>query len=151
MTRLYLYIPFIICFLCSCKHSYHIDGAVATSFMNGNKLYLKTFKEKGWVIKDSADITHGKFQFSGIVDSTELVSLFIDNINIMPIVIEPGKVHVSLTESNIEASGTKCNDALYQFIKKRNHLEMKLDELDQKRISMIMNGATIREANEVFD
>ncbi len=56
-----------------------------------------------------------------------------DEESIMPIVLESGKITVTISNTDLKAVGTSLNNALYEFISKRNQLEESISELDQKR------------------
>ncbi len=86
-------------------------------------LYLKTLKDGQWVTVDSAEVIHGLFSMKGRVDSVIMVTLYMDDEGIMPLVLEDGKIEVSISNTQLTAKGTASECLLYEFIEKRNALE----------------------------
>lgn len=112
-------------------------------------LFLKIFQADGeWTTVDSAEVIHGFFNMEGPVDSVMMVTLYMDDEGIMPLVLENGKIKVTLSNDQLVAKGTPLNDALYEFIEKRNSLELKLDEIDRKEARMVLDGANLEDIHE---
>lgn len=112
-------------------------------------LFLKIFQADGeWATVDSAEVIHGFFNMEGPVDSVMMVTLYMDDEGIMPLVLENGKIKVTLSNDQLVAKGTPLNDALYEFIEKRNSLELKLDEIDRKEARMVLDGANLEDIHE---
>lgn len=63
----------------------------------------------------------------------------------MPLVLEDGKIEVSISNTQLAAKGTLLNDRLYEFIEKRNALELQIEELDRKEARMVLDGANLEE------
>ena len=93
-------------------------------------LFLKTLQNGQWVAVDSAEVIHGLFSMKGPVDSVMMVTLYMDDEGIMPLVLEDGKIEVSISNTQLAAKGTLLNDRLYEFIEKRNALELQIEVLD---------------------
>ena len=55
-------------------------------------LFLKTLQNGQWVAVDSAEVIHGLFSMKGPVDSVMMVTLYMDDEGIMPLVLEDGKI-----------------------------------------------------------
>ena len=53
-------------------------------------LYLKSLRDGEWVKLDSAEVVHGLFSMKGKMDSVQMVTLYMDEESIMPIVLESG-------------------------------------------------------------
>lgn len=68
-----------------------------------------------------------------------------DSESIMPIVLENGKITVTISNSELKAVGTPLNAALYEFIGKRNQLEESISELEQEETRMVMDGGNLEE------
>lgn len=126
----------------SCNKDYHIEGTSNIFQLDGKKLYIKTNVKGIWTSRDSAEIVHGAFCFRGKADSTELGMLFIGNNAILPFIIEPGSINITLTNSNMYVKGTPLNDSLYTFIKNRNQYKLELSELKREEAKLIMSGLT---------
>lgn len=141
----------VLLFVClavsSCSSRYKVEGTSSITGLDGKKLFLKTLKGDTWVDVDSADVVHGLFKMDGPVDSAMMVTLYMDDDAIMPLVLEKGKIEVTISDSQLEVKGTSLNDALYEFIGKRNGMEMRLGELDRKEARMVLDGAGIDEAH----
>ena len=67
---------------------------------------------------------------------------------IRPLVLENGKIEVSISNSQLTAKGTPLNNALYEFIEKRNSLELKIEELEKKEARMVLDGAALDDIHE---
>ena len=104
---------------------------------------LKTLRDGQWVNVDSAEVIHGHFKMKGRADSVMMVTLYMDQEGIMPLVLEDGKIVVSISNTQLIAKGTSLNDKLYEFIDKRNSLEVKIEELERKEARMVLDGANL--------
>ena len=113
--------------------------------LDGKKLYLKTVQDGELLKIDSAEVIHGLFSMKGKMDSVQMVTLYMDDESIMPNVLERGKVTVTISNMDIKAEGTPLNTALYEFIRKKNELEVSIEELEQKETRMVMDGADYEE------
>ena len=130
---------FLLPFLASCTNKYKIEGTSSVNSLDGKMLYLKSMRDGEWVKLDSAEVAHGLFSMKGKVDSVQMVTLYMDDESIMPI------VQVNISNSDIKAVGTPLNTALYEFIEKRNRLEESIGELEQKETRMVMDGGDLDE------
>lgn len=135
--------------LTSCGKQYKIDGSSSINRLDGNMLFIKTLQDDGeWLAVDSAEIIHGMFTMKGKVDSVLFASLFMNDDNIMPLVVESGNIKISIAYDNMQASGTSLNDALYEFINKKNDFDVKLENLESKEARMMMDGVGLKEIYE---
>ncbi len=126
--------------LFSCSAEYMVEGNSTIQTMDGRKLYLKVYKDDDLVNIDSSDVVHGKFSFSGALDSAVMVNLFMDDECLMPFVlgVEPLFVHISTAQQYV--TGSALNDTLYSFIRRKSRLDNELAELPHKESQMIMDG-----------
>lgn len=140
-------LPFLLLlpFLASCTHKYKIEGTSSVNSLDGKMLYLKSMRGEEWVKLDSAEVVHGLFSMKGKMDSVQMVTLYMDDESIMPIVLESGKIKVTISNTDLKAVGTPLNTALYEFIDKRNKLEESIVELERKETTMVMEGADLDE------
>lgn len=113
--------------------------------LDGKMLYLKSLNDGEWIKLDSAEVVHGLFSMKGKIDSVQMVTLYMDNESIMPIVLENGKIKVTISNTDLKAVGTPLNAALYEFIDKRNRLEESISELEQRETRMVMDGGDLEE------
>ena len=136
---------FLLPFLASCTNKYKIEGTSSVNSLDGKMLYLKSLRDGEWVKLDSAEVAHGLFSMKGKVDSVQMVTLYMDEESIMPIVLESGKITVTISNTDLKAVGTSLNNALYEFISKRNQLEESISELEQKETRMVLDGGDLDE------
>lgn len=125
----------------SCGRKYKIEGTSEVKSLDGKMLYLRTLKDGKWITVDSTEVIHGLFSMKGKVDSVMMVTLYMDNEGIMPLVLEDGRIDVTISYTQFAARGTLLNNSLYEFIDKRNSLELQLEELDRREARMILDGA----------
>jgi hypothetical protein len=112
-------------------------------------LFVKTLRQNGeWVTVDSAEIIHGMFTMKGKVDSVLFASLFMNEDNIMPLVVEHGHIKVSIAYDKVKAGGTPMNDVLYAFIEKKTEFDMKIGELESKEARMMLDGVGLKDIYE---
>jgi hypothetical protein len=139
--KLFLYVFMVMAGLASCTESYNIQGSSSVSSLDGSKLYLKAVKNHEVQSIDSCEVLHGKFKFSGALDSTMMVNLFMDNRPLMmPIVLEPGEIVVKIDDSSRKVSGTPLNDILYTFLDQLNQLGNRMNELGHRESQMLLEG-----------
>ena len=132
----------------SCSRKYKVEGVSSVTSLDGKMLYLKTLRDGQWIAIDSAEVVHGLFSTSGPSDSVMMVTLYMNDEAIMPLVLENGKIEVSISSSQLTAKGTPLNNALYEFIEKRNSLELKIEELEKKEARMVLDGAALDDIHE---
>lgn len=129
--------------LTSCSRKYRVEGNSSLINLDGKVLYLKMLQDGDWVSVDSSEVVHGCFKMKGPVDSVRMVTLYLNNEPLMPLVLENGRVKVDLAPGSFVARGTPLNDLLYDFIERRNDLERALEELERKEARMVLDGANI--------
>ncbi len=131
-------LPFLLLLVLftSCNRKYKIEGSSSVASLDGKMLFLKTLQDGQWVI-------HGHFRMKGRADSVMMVTLYMDHEGIMPLVLEDGKIVISISNTQLIAKGTPLNDKLYEFIDKRNSLEVKIEELERKEARMVLDGVNL--------
>lgn len=129
--------------LTSCGSSYNIEGTSNISTLDGRKLYLKVLKDNEFKKLDSCDVVHGKFGFSGSLDSVRIANIFMDEESVLPLVLESGNIVVKLDDAQQNVSGTPLNDKLFKFFNKYNQLKNQEQELVHKHDQAIMNGSNM--------
>ena len=67
----------------------------------------------------------------GSVDSVQMVSLFMDDENIMPMVLEGGSIEINISNTKLTVKGTPLNDKLYAFVEKKASMDARSEELGQ--------------------
>lgn len=126
--------------MAACTTSYDIKGTSDVSVLDGKMLYLKAYSNSDLKNIDSCDVVHGQFSFSGSLDSTKMVTLFMDDESLMPVVLEKGDISIKIDNGQQKVSGTPLNDKLSKFIEKYNQLDVQMNELGHKQSQAIMNG-----------
>ena len=139
MNRL-LYAFVIVAALASCAESYNIQGSSSLALLDGNKLYLKVVQGKDLKTIDSCEVVHGKFRFAGLLDTTLMGALYMDDKSVMPIVVERGDISVRINEAQQSVSGSPLNDLLYSFLDKHKQLGNRMAELDHRYSQMLLDG-----------
>lgn len=133
--------------LTSCAGSYNIQGSSNVPVLDGKMLYLKSFVGDELKSIDSCDIIHGQFQFSGTLDSTQIVTLFMDDESLMPLVLESGEIQINIDNAQQKVSGTPLNEKLFKFIEEYNRIENEMGELGHMQSQAIMDGHDINVVN----
>ncbi len=127
--------------LSSCRQTeYMVEGNSTIQTLDGKKLYLKAYKEDDLADIDSSDVVHGKFNFAGSLDSVMMVSLFIDNECMMPLVLGPEELSIHISVADQYVTGSALNDTLYNFIRRKARLDSQIADLPHKESRMIMDG-----------
>lgn len=145
--RKILHILAVVSVFASCAKSYHVEGSSSISALDGSKLYLKAIKNGELKNIDSCDVVHGEFQFAGLLDTVRMVSLYMDDESIMPLVLEEGNIVVKIDNAIQIVSGTPLNDSLYKFIDKHNQLTNQMAELSHRQSQMLLDGIDEQQIN----
>ena len=141
--------PLLALLLCaSCSRGYRIEGQSSVTSLDGKMLYLKTLQDGDWVAVDSAEVIHGLFKMKGPVDSVRMVTLYMGGEGLMPLVLENGHIRVDIANVQMKAEGTPLNDKLYEFIDKRNALELAIEEVDRKEARMVLDGVALDDIHD---
>ena len=136
--------------LTSCADSYVIEGSSSVPQLDGSKLYLKVVKDKELTNIDSCEVVHGKFRFSGSIDTTQMASLFMDDESIMPLVVEKGHINIHIDNAQQKVSGTTLNEKLYEFLEKHDRLNNQMRELDHRYSQMLLDGIDEADINRTL-
>ena len=139
---LFLSIPLLI-LLTSCAEKYVIEGNTSQFIQDGTVAYIKQFEPSANDVNfrsiDSCEILHGKFDMSGTVDSSMMVLLYMGSDN-FPMILEPGRVSVSIANNVVKIEGTPLNDRLYAFLCQRDSLHLIYDDLPNRESLMYLDG-----------
>ena len=139
----------IVVGLISCSQ-YSVVGSSDLSDMDGRKLYLKAIGLDSLVTLDSCDVVHGKFKFSGSLDTTRVVTLCMDNVAIIPVVLEEGEIRVMINGQKQESKGTPLNDSLTAFTMRYETLISQFEELEHIQTQGYMNGENMDSINVIL-
>lgn len=137
----------LVC-LTSCTKGYRIEGKSSITSLDGKMLYLKALQDGDWVVVDSAEMVHGLFKMKGTVDSVRMVTLYMNEEGLMPLVLEDGKIKVTISNTQLRAKGTPLNDQLYNFIDKRNDMERAINAVERKEARMVLDGVRLDDIHD---
>lgn len=138
--RKLLYILCLATGLLSCTKGYKIKGASNIQDLDGKTISLRTSDNGKWMSLDSCEVLHGQFLMKGRTDSTLIATLFLDGQPMMPMILEPGKINITISNIMLKAEGTPLNDSLYEFIARKYKLDLRTIEMERMEARMIMNG-----------
>ena len=144
---IYTIVAVVAALLTSCASSYNVRGTSSVSALDGSKLYLKAVKNNDLKNIDSCEVVHGEFQFAGLLDTVRMVSLFMDDESIMPLVLEEGDIVIRIDNAVQSVSGTPLNDSLFVFIDKHNQLTNRMSELGHRQSQMMLDGIDENQIN----
>ena len=137
-------LPFVLLlpFLASCTNKYKIEGTSSVNGLDGKMLYLKTMKDGEWAKLDSAEVVHGSFSMKGKIDSVQMTTLYMDDESVMPIVLESGKIVITISNTDLKAVGTPLNTAclLYTSPSPRDRT-ITISNTDLKAVGTPLNTA----------
>ncbi len=141
-----LLLPLCLTILLPSCSSYRIEGSTSVPSLDGQKLYLKVPHQDSFINLDSCEVIHGLFNMDGEVDSVILGAIYLCGESLMPVVVEKGRMKISIENSGLKVSGTTLNDRLYDFIYRKNLLEQNLSDVQHKQMQLIMDGISADEA-----
>lgn len=142
-----LYAVISILTLTSCANTYTIAGLSNVSMLDGQKLYLKVYKDTVLKNVDSCDVVHGQFQFQGSIDSVRMANIFIDDNVGLPVVLESGEILVKIDNTQETVTGTPLNDKLTEFREQFTQLMNQSMDLVHRHDQAIMNGKDMTVVN----
>ena len=141
MHKLILVLAFVGVLLSSCTEQYNISGDSTVSTLDGRMLYLKVVTDKENLRDlDSCEVVHGKFNFMGMMDSTCMGELCMDDESVMPVVIENANLDIRINNLEQRVSGGSLNNKLYCFLEQKNKLESEITELSNEEARSILSG-----------
>ncbi len=116
----------------SCKHEYSIEGKVELYGYEGENLYLVTHENNEFIAMDSCSVRHGRFTMEGRADSAVFAVLCHGFEPVLPMFVERGRISVLIAPSNLNVSGTRLNELLYEFLKRKNEIDNHFEDLLQQ-------------------
>ncbi len=129
--------------LYSCASSYNIHGFSNVSTLDGRMLYLKVLDGDEFRNVDSCDVVHGQFSFHGTYDSVYMANIFMENEQLMPIVVEGGDITVKVDNTDMKADGSPMNEKLFDFLHQYNQIVGAQADLVHRHDQAIMNGSNM--------
>lgn len=142
-----LYALFTILVCTSCASSYSIQGSSSIANLDGEKLYLKVMQDADVKNIDSCDVVHGQFVFTGTIDTVRIASLFMNDIQVRPIVLEQGDITMHIDYTSYDVKGTQLNDRMTTFLNESNKIQSQLRELGQEEYEGYANN---KDMDEVY-
>ncbi len=139
MTRIFSLLAILLS-LTSCAEQYNIAGNSSVNSFDGRMLYLQVASGCDMNRIDSCEVVHGRFSFMGIVDSTVMGEICMDNESLMPLVIETGNLSIRVDNLGQHVSGGPLNDRLYHFLRQKECLDNEYMELSYQEMRMMMEG-----------
>src|SRR5574344_155244 len=125
----------------SCSEQYNISGDSSVTTLDGRMLYLKIPTANDVMHNlDSCEVVHGKFNFMGMVDSTVMGEIYMDNDGMMPIVVENGNVSIMINDTEQKVIGGVLNKRLYNFIEAKRRIQEDIMSLASNEANMILSG-----------
>lgn len=140
--------------LAGCKKDLAISGTTSIPELEGRTLYLRIFSDGDLQVVDSADVTHGKFQFTNYTTEADIMAfLFLGEESIMPLVVDKeNQIQITINKNERKVEGSALNDTLFAFIKRKSVIDQQLAELPHRESQMILEGLNhdeiIRELNQ---
>ena len=140
MKKYYAIISIFSLMLITSCTKYNVTGTSSLQNMDGHMLYLKGIVNDELCNIDSCEVVHGKFKFSGTLDSVQVVTLCIDDSPIMPLVLEDGDVTVELNEQRLpyipagKAGSVGINKHCYQ---RNQYIGQKRHKVSENKIASI--------------
>ncbi|MCR5678621.1 MAG: DUF4369 domain-containing protein [Prevotella sp.] len=153
MNRVF-YAFFLLAAFTSCAESavetYNIQGSSSLSALDGSRLYLEIFKEDSLASRDSCEVIHGEFSFTGQLDSLMPVGSLVLGEAKAPIFIERGDIKVSIDKTGIKVSGSPLNEQLYEYLEQQLQLSNLYDELGSRQAKMLLEGKDEKTINALL-
>lgn len=138
----------------SCATQYHVEGVTDRGQLEGKMLYVKVFDKGDMVAIDSCQVRHGQLAFTGVLDTAQFVTIYMNDEYVGPLVLEEGMINVSLNELLSEVKGSPYNDSLNVFLgefQRFFHARMQLSEEYQRcqkhNAQMILDGFSEEESS----
>lgn len=154
----------------SCANTYNIEGTINPATLDGQKVYLQVFSEDAdnyLTNIDSCEVMHGKFSFTGVVDSTQWANIYmavkspapvpivLENGNVVmdftdnfpvPVVLENGNIVVRVDNTQRTISGTPQNEELNTFYRNIIQFWSQLNEANRSEAQLLLDGMPEMEA-----
>ncbi|MBQ0074877.1 MAG: DUF4369 domain-containing protein [Prevotella sp.] len=127
---------------------YDITGSTDLHDVDGRMMFLMSFTDGKLQNIDSCDVVHGKFKFSGPLDSVSVVMLSMNDATVLPVVLEDGKIEIIVNAQTQECKGTPLNDTLTIFNNRYRQLISQMQDLSHQQSQAIMNGEDMDIVNQ---
>lgn len=145
-----LMLGFLPALMQSCATHYNVEGSTDISQFEGKTLYLRTYLDDAMKSVDSCRVQHGRIHFSGPLDSTQMVNIFVGEESVIPMVLEEGFINLTINDLKQNVTGSPMNDTLYNFIHSRLKIETEFNQLPNLESKLIMDGVEEDERNRIL-
>lgn len=132
MKKLVLFLTVaVILFSCTPKDQYSIQGTAEN--MDGQRITLTTYENSN-EISDTTVVKDGRFSFKGTQEIPQVYFISVgqslaESELSRPLLVEPGKIIVDITNKNIRITGTAINDAYQKSLDTIIPLQEKMEEI----------------------
>lgn len=140
----------------SCATQYHVEGVTDRGILEGKMLYVKVFDKDNMVTIDSCQVRHGQLAFTGELDTTKFVAIYMGDQYVGPLVLEEGMINVALNELQSEVKGSPYNDSLnvflgefQRFYRARMSLGEEYQRCKKSSAQLILDGLSEEECNRI--
>ncbi|NLO69561.1 MAG: DUF4369 domain-containing protein [Porphyromonadaceae bacterium] len=138
--KLFIVMLVLLAFFGCQQKSYKITGEATGEELDSTQVLLAERVNRVWQNIDSTYIVNGKFEFSGKVDSTRIISLMLvdknSNIRVEPFVFEEGNILIKADSENIEITGTRQNDAFNIYKREEKELSDRINKEYEKFMAL---------------
>lgn len=141
----------------SCATQYHVEGVTDRGMLEGKMLYVKVFDKDNMVAIDSCQVRHGQLTFTGELDTTKFVAIYMDDQYVGPLVLEEGTINLTLNEIQSEVKGSPYNDSLnvylnqfQQYCRARMQLGEEYQRCQKSSAQLILDGMSVEECNTII-
>ncbi len=142
MKQFYTFVATLL-MLTACGSKYNIQGQSSITALDGHKLYLDILQDNELKAIDSCEVIHGQFHFSGPFEQVAMAHIFMDDQQLIPLILEDGEIHVNLDLAQQTATGTPLNDSLASFRSQYNQIQNMRSELVHRHDQAIMDGSNM--------
>ncbi len=142
-----IFLSLSLAIVASCASQFNISGSSNISTLDGRMLYLKVLDGDEFRDVDSCDVVHGVFSFHGTYDSIYMANIFMENEQLMPVVVEGGNIKVKVDNAQLTANGGPMNEKLFDFLRQYDQIIGAQADLIHRHDQAIMDG---RNMNDVL-
>lgn len=143
---------FVLALSLSCdRRGYTVEGVVAHGYFNGDSVYVKSLSNDVPAVVASGVVERGRFMLSGSADSVYMAMLYVSQTPVVPLVLEPGRITVSLENGGVSVGGTPLNAGLASFLAVKDSIDTYLAGILRKEARMLIDGVLADEARYVIE
>ena len=137
----WLFVP-VMLFLVSCeKNICKMNGLISYGYYNGDTVALCKYSNDSLINVGQSTIKQGVFGIECTANEPYMAGLYLNNVLLAPMVVEPGDINVRITAEETTVSGTVLNDALYRYIARVDSFKLSLADISRMEARLIMNGS----------